>query len=99
MKIIVDAAIRIALDMDNTCLCLQGPPGTGKTYTASQMIKHLLEEGHSVGISSNSHEAILNLMKAVCEIHPELTCATKVGGDADDPALRAVSTDQLLQFS
>ena len=84
---LVGAAIRIALDMDDTCLCLQGPPGTGKTYTASQMIKHLLEAGHSVGISSNSHKAILNLMKAVCEIYPEFSRATKVGGDEGDPVL------------
>lgn len=85
----VDAATRVALALDGSCLCIQGPPGTGKTYTAGQVIAALLQAGKSVGISSNGHKAILNLMKAVCKTAPGKIRGTKVGGDPDDPVLQA----------
>jgi predicted RecB family nuclease len=85
----VEAATRVALALDSSCLCIQGPPGTGKTYTAAQVIVALLRAGKSVGISSNGHKAILNLMKAVCETAPGEIRATKVGGDEDDPVIEA----------
>lgn len=84
---VADAAIRLALDLDNSCLCLQGPPGTGKTYTAARMIIALLQEGFGVGITSNSHKAILNLMREVCLQGGPQIRATKVGGADDDPVL------------
>jgi len=51
------------------------------------MITALLKAGHRVGISSNSHKAILNLMKAVCDTYPDLFAVIKVGGDPEDPIL------------
>ncbi|MGD9851062.1 MAG: TM0106 family RecB-like putative nuclease [Nitrospirales bacterium] len=83
-----DAAIRIARSMSGGCLVIQGPPGTGKTYTASQIITALLAAGKRVGVASNSHKAVINLL---------LECAKaarargwqlhgiKVGGDAEGP--------------
>ena len=44
---------------------IQGPPGTGKTYTASHVILDLLKAGKRIGVSSNSHKAIVNLLGAV----------------------------------
>lgn len=49
-------------NLDNSYLTIQGPPGTGKSYTAQHIIAHLLQKGHRIGISSNSHKAILNLL-------------------------------------
>ncbi|MFA6220946.1 MAG: TM0106 family RecB-like putative nuclease [Desulfomonilaceae bacterium] len=46
-------------------LFIQGPPGTGKTYTGSHIIAELLRRGYRVGVSSNSHKAINNLLKHV----------------------------------
>lgn len=63
----VEAAIRIAESMDGDCLVIQGPPGTGKTYTAARLILSLLDKGKRIGITSNSHKAILNLIKECCE--------------------------------
>jgi len=57
--------------MRNTTLCIQGPPGTGKTYTAAQSILALLKDGKRVGISANSHKAILNVVEEVCRIATE----------------------------
>ena len=80
--------IKLIGNMDNTCLCIQGPPGAGKTYTASHMIADLIENGKKVGITSNSHKAIHNLMEKVGDLVEERgldVSLVKVGGEADDP--------------
>lgn len=46
-------------------LFIQGPPGAGKTYTSSHRIVDLLAQGKRVGVSSNTHKAINNLLVAV----------------------------------
>lgn len=48
--------------MDGTVLPIQGPPGTGKTYVTARAILSLVRAGHRVGVSSNSHEAIRNVL-------------------------------------
>ena len=52
--------------MKDTCLSIQGPPGTGKTYNEeiAKIIIELMKEGNKIG-SSNSHEAIKNLLTEV----------------------------------
>jgi len=60
-----------ALAMDQTCLYVQGPPGSGKTYTGSRMIASLLAAGWRVGIMSNSHKAINNLLAGVMGVVDE----------------------------
>lgn len=73
--------------LQGSCLTIQGPPGTGKTYTASHVICELMRQGKKVGISSNSHKAINNLLirtAEVCEkngIAAEFAC-TKNTDDA-----------------
>lgn len=44
---------------------VQGPPGTGKTYTSARVIAGLVEAGLRVGISSNAHEAVINLLDGI----------------------------------
>jgi predicted RecB family nuclease len=48
--------------LDNSYLTIQGPPGTGKTYTGARVIADLLKDGAKIGIASNSHKAINNLL-------------------------------------
>lgn len=48
--------------MEDSLLPVQGPPGTGKTYVTARAILALLRKGARIGVSSNSHEAIRNLM-------------------------------------
>lgn len=63
----LEAAIRVTGSMSGGCLVVQGPPGTGKTYTASRVISALLGAGKKVGVASNSHNAVVNLMSACGE--------------------------------
>lgn len=60
----VDAAIRVALNLDKSVLAIQGPPGTGKTFTGSRIIIELVKAGKKVGITAVSHKVIRNLAEA-----------------------------------
>src|SRR5690606_10415464 len=69
---VLAAAIRLTTSMDGECLVIQGPPGTGKTYTASRVIAALVSTGKNVGIASNSHKAVINLLAACGEALKEM---------------------------
>lgn len=64
---LLEAAIDAVQRLDASHLVIQGPPGTGKTFTTSHAILSLLKAGKRVAVSSNSHKAINNLLKAVEE--------------------------------
>jgi predicted RecB family nuclease len=88
------AVISAATSLDNSYLCIQGPPGSGKTYTAKHIIGDLLSKGQRIGISSNSHKAITNLMEGVAEyIETNNISANliKVGGDKAEPIFNSPS--------
>lgn len=59
------ATIKALLAMQGTHLLVQGPPGAGKTYISSQAIVALLKKGKRVGIASNGHKAINQLLREV----------------------------------
>jgi len=50
---------------DGVGLSLQGPPGTGKTTVTGQLIAELVANGQRVAVSSNTNEAINNLLLKV----------------------------------
>jgi uncharacterized protein len=84
----VDAAIRVTGAMKGGCLVVQGPPGTGKSYTASRVIASLLAAGKRIGVASNSHKAVVNLLKACGDAAREKgkhLSGIKVGGEATGP--------------
>ena len=58
-------AVEALRALDGSYLLVQGPPGAGKTYTSSQAIVALLAAGKRIGVASNSHKAINNLLKEV----------------------------------
>jgi len=64
---LIEQATDVVRRLAKSHLFIQGPPGAGKTYTGSHIIVSLLEKGFRVGISSNSHKAINNLLAAVEE--------------------------------
>lgn len=64
---LLTAVIETVRNLDGSYLCIQGPPGAGKTYTAKHIIARLLKDGTRVGIASNSHKAINNLLAGVAD--------------------------------
>ncbi|PRN05274.1 nuclease [Pseudomonas sp. LLC-1] len=60
-----DAIKQVVRNLENSVLFIQGPPGAGKTYTGSHVIVDLLKAGKRIGVTSNSHHAINNLLAAV----------------------------------
>ena len=68
---LIEAATMRCLAMDGTTLFVQGPPGTGKTFTSAHVICSLLAAGKKVGVSSNSHKAINNLLAKVEDVAEE----------------------------
>ncbi len=58
-------------NLESSYLFVQGPPGAGKTYTGSHVIVALLKKGCRVGVSSNSHKAINNLLQGVVKAAKE----------------------------
>ena len=88
----VAGTIAVVNDMDGTVLPIQGPPGTGKTYVSARAILSLVRKGYRVGVASNSHEAIRNVLMgcllALEDDDPDITLenaelAHKVGGGED----------------
>ena len=88
----VAGTIAVVNDMDGTVLPIQGPPGTGKTYVSARAILSLVRQGFRVGVASNSHEAIRNVLMgcllALEDDDPDITLenaelAHKVGGGED----------------
>lgn len=97
----LETASRITGEMSGDCLVIQGPPGTGKTYTASRMIAKLLRSGKRVGVTSNSHRAVVNILQASGEAMAEQgqrLMGIKVGGESnesiftDHPGIRYVES-------
>lgn len=67
-EILVDGTVRAVADLQESVLCIQGPPGCGKTFVAAHSILDLIGKGKRVGVTSNSHKAIINLLNMVSEV-------------------------------
>ncbi len=84
----VEAATRIARNLEPGVLAIQGPPGAGKTFTAARMICALVGAGKTVGVTANSHKVIRNLLDAVVEAADdcgmELSCLQKAADREED---------------
>jgi predicted RecB family nuclease len=58
----VPAAASAISRLDDSHMLVQGPPGAGKTFLCAYTIVQLLSQGQRVGVASNSHKAINNLL-------------------------------------
>jgi len=86
----VAGAIAALRRLDGSYLLIQGPPGAGKTFTSAEAIVALLRDGKTVGVSSNSHKAINNLLSAVQE-------AADLAGVAFQGIKKSSREDQFLE--
>jgi predicted RecB family nuclease len=87
------AAVRAALNLEQSVLPVQGPPGAGKTYTGARMICALAKDGRTVGVTANSHKVIRNLLDEVVvatrSAKISVGCIQKVSDKEDNrPPLR-----------
>ena len=91
---VVDAAIRLAKDLDDSVLPIQGPPGSGKTFTGARMIAALAREGKRIGVTAVSHKVIQKLLaeavKAAAGSGGRLT-ATRKDAQADGESSEGVA--------
>ncbi len=78
------AVLQLVESLDHSTLCLQGPPGSGKTTLGAQMILALLGRGKRVGITANSHAAILNLIRKCKELRQGRLECLKIGGPSEE---------------
>lgn len=83
---LLQSSVAAVREMDHTLLYVQGPPGAGKTYTGARLIVDALARGLRVGVTSNSHKAINNLlaevMKAAAERGVQVDGCRKISDDA-----------------
>lgn len=93
---LIEAAIRVVSNMNNTTLIMQGPPGTGKSFTASQIIKELYAKGKVIGVSSNSHKAIDGLLYSIKKTCPEAIVVKNLSASAKlDEDLEKINVSKL----
>jgi len=57
--------VTAVLSLGESYLFVQGPPGSGKTWQGAKMAIALMREGKRVGVTSLSHKAIHNLLRAI----------------------------------
>ena len=93
---VLDFAVRIGCDLDDSVLAIQGPPGSGKTFTGSHMIPELVARGKKVGVVGPSHKVIENLLQAVVKrataIGTPIRVAQKAPEDDDPDATAGILT-------
>ena len=63
----LDSLILAISELKDSYFCIQGPPGTGKTYSGARVINALVQQGKKIGVASNSHKAVNNMLEAVIE--------------------------------
>lgn len=60
-----ELVVRAGLSLTGQVLAVQGPPGSGKTTTGAKLIRALLDDGLTVGVTALSHKVINNLLSEV----------------------------------
>jgi predicted RecB family nuclease len=97
----LDEMRRLAEEVEGSYLFVQGPPGAGKTWTGARLITHLLARGKRVGIASQSHKAIHNLLEHVVEAGPAeglaLRALKKASGDNEESFYRGPGEGELVE--
>ncbi len=96
----VDAVTAALSDLDDSYLAVQGPPGTGKTHVGSRVVARLVARGWRVGVCSQSHAAIENVLSACVRAGVPPALVGKVPRHTEDPTWTALAgSDALAGFA
>lgn len=96
--------INAICNLDNSYLAIQGPPGAGKSYTGTHVIAELMKKGMRVGICSNSHKAINNLLISTAKycreenIPANFACTKDTSPDLESLAVTITKNADLADF-
>ncbi|PWY55009.1 helicase [Legionella qingyii] len=96
--------IRAVINLNNSYLTLQGPPGAGKTYTGKHLIAELIQRGKKIGISSNSHKAINNLLLSTADyclekgIKGHFACTRNTDEEVDTLNIAVLENKEIVDF-
>jgi uncharacterized protein len=80
---VLDAARRLALELETGTLPIQGPPGTGKTYAGARMILDLVSARMRVAVTAQSHKTISNLLEELVRARTEEGVGIRILQKAD----------------
>ncbi|MFN2320876.1 MAG: TM0106 family RecB-like putative nuclease [Dermatophilaceae bacterium] len=97
----VDAIVDALRGMDDSYVAVQGPPGTGKTYVGGRAIARLVRDhAWRVGICSQSHKAIENILDSVIDAGVPATQVAKHTRETSSPRWTALDkADALRTFT
>jgi len=98
------SVINAACNLNNSYLPIQGPPGSGKSYTGKYVIAELMRRGKKVGICSNSHKAINNLLVDTAkfcqqeQITAKFMCTRNTGPEIEEYGVACGTNGKLADF-
>lgn len=97
----VDAVTAALVGMDDSYVAVQGPPGTGKTFVGGRAIARLVSDhGWRVGVCSQSHKAIENILESVLDAGVPAGQVAKHTRETADPRWTALDkADRLRAFT
>jgi uncharacterized protein len=79
----LESIVSLVAGLDRSTLFIQGPPGAGKTTVAAHAILSLLKAGKRIGVTANSHAAILNVLSKCHELGGKTLSSLKIGGSKE----------------
>ncbi|CAN7322410.1 TM0106 family RecB-like putative nuclease [Knoellia sp. LjRoot47] len=95
----IEAITAALTGMDDSYVAVQGPPGTGKTYVGARVIARLVGLGWKVGVCSQGHAAVENILDAVVRAGVDGSQVGKAPKYADAPEWTALAkSDDLAGF-
>lgn len=87
--------VRLAAELDNSCLVVQGPPGSGKTWALARAVLRCVAADQLVGLSGFKHETIKAMIAGIREALADSEVRKSLGIDLNDVKIvRKIKDDE-----
>lgn len=96
-EVLIDTLPRL----DSSYLAVQGPPGAGKTFVGSQVLGALVEQGWKIGVVSQSHAVVENMLAACIAkggVNPERVAKFKGKTQSKTPTWGEIAEKELPDY-